>query len=105
MTKWVNTGQTALRVFLICVNTICNFKHIFQTLSCLSEKSKARSDLFLRNILIFFYSRNIWCANGNFEAAKSVNTDQTALTASLICDNIFLSFLHYSLDTLSCLSK
>ena len=105
MTKWVNTGQTALRVFLICVNTICNFKHIFQTLSCLSEKSKARSDLFLRNILIFFTLGTSGVLMVILKQQRSVNTDQTALTASLICDNIFLPFLYYPLDTLSCLSK
>ena len=37
--------------------------------------------------------------NGCFEVANSVNSDQIALTASLICDYNILPFNHYHLDT------
>ena len=57
------------------------------------------------NRLYSIYSGNICCVNGSFEVEDSVNTDQTALTASHICDYNILPFHHYHLDSLSCLSK
>ena len=56
---------------------------------------KSQSDLFYS-----IYSGNIWCANGSFESTNSENTDQTALTASLIWDYNILPFQHYHLATL-----
>ena len=62
----------------------------------------------IMKLLAFIFeqpSYMVCCVNGSFEVAYSVNTDQTALTASLICDSNNLPFHHYHLDSLSCLNK
>ena len=82
MTNWVNTGKTALIVSLICVNTICNFKNIFETpYHAWANRVKPNLTSSKVTVWYFFYSGNIWCLNGSFEVANSVNTDETALTA------------------------
>ena len=45
-------------------------------------------------LLDLLWQYMVYCVNGSFELAYSVNTDQTALTASLICD---LPSQHYHL--------